>query len=81
MTMDTYKTKDLAEASYLLAKDTLLLDIERQGKICWFVFENKVECQKLANDFWFGNSTIQAKTFYESIQTLKNRIFSVVYEK
>lgn len=79
MIMDTYKTKDLAEASFLLAKDKTLKTIERQGKTCWFVFECKTECQKLTNEFWFGDSTIQAKSFYGSIQTLKNRIFA--YEK
>jgi hypothetical protein len=73
---NNYRTKDLAESSFLLAKGKQLLSIERQGKVCWFVYENKIECEELVNEFLFGNSTISAKTFYEAIQTLKHKIFS-----
>lgn len=74
--MERYKTKDLAEASYLLAKGKKLSAMEREGKVCWFSFENKFDCEALVNDFWFdNNSFIHAKSFYEAIQTLKKRIF------
>lgn len=71
-----YRTKDLAEAGFLLAKGNQLARTEREGRICWFVFENKEQCQKLVDEFWFGNSLVGAKVFYEAIQTLKNRIFA-----
>lgn len=74
--MDIYKTKDLAEASFLLAKGKSLQRIEREGRICWFIFPNELECKQLADLFWFGDSTVNGKSFYEAIQTLKNRIFS-----
>lgn len=74
--MDIYKTKDLAEASFLLAKGKTLQRIEREGKICWFIFLNELECKQLTDLFWFGDSTVNGKSFYEAIQTLKNRIFS-----
>jgi len=74
--MNEYKTKDLAEASFILASKVRLLTLTREGKICWFVFENKTLCEKLANSFWFNDAPIPSKSFYEAIQTLKNRIFS-----
>jgi len=74
--MDIYKTKDLAEAGFLLAKGKSLQRIERQGKICWFIFPNENECKQVSDSFYFGDSTINGKSFYEAIQTLKNRIFS-----
>ena len=75
--LDTeYFTRDLAEASFLLSKGKLLQRIEREGRICWFVFPDKSECERLSNEYWFGNSLIPAKSFYEAIQTLKNRIFA-----
>jgi hypothetical protein len=71
-----YKTKDLAEAGFLFTKNQRLISINREGKTCWFNFENKNECQELSKQFWFEDALIPSKSFYESIQTLKNRIFS-----
>lgn len=76
MENNLYKTKDLAEASFLLAKGKQLLILEREEKTCWFVFRGTEECEQLVNSFWFGNSTIQAKSFYDAIQILKNKIFA-----
>jgi len=73
---NTFKTKDLAESSFLLAKGKIVDRIEREGKTCWFIFKDNLGCQKLVNDFWFNNPLIPAKSYYEAIQTLKNRIFS-----
>lgn len=71
-----YKTKDLAEASFFLAKAIPLKRLERDGRICWFIFVDGVKCKRLSEDFWFGQATIQAKGYYDAMQTLKNRIFS-----
>ena len=73
---EDYKTKDLAEASFLFTKKQKLVSINREGKTCWFIFENKNECEELSKKFWFEDALIPSKTFYEAIQTLKNRIFS-----
>lgn len=72
-----YKTRDLAEASFLFTKNIKLFSIKREGKICWFLFENKKECENLSKQFWFQDALIPSKSFYEAIQTLKNRIFNV----
>lgn len=71
-----YKTKDLPESAALVYKNRQLLRIERQGKICWFVFDNKEECEKLSNDFFFGEFIVNARQYYEIIVRLKHRIFS-----
>ncbi len=76
METEKYKTKDLAEASALLTRSQKLIDIEREDKICWFVFENKRSCEKIATDFWFGICMVNAKNYYQAMVTLKNRIFS-----
>ena len=76
MKKDTYKTRDLAESSFLIAKGKNLRLIEREGKICWFIFDDKEICEQIANDFWFGDSIASAKAFYDAMQTLKNRIFA-----
>lgn len=74
--VETFRTKDLSEASLLLTKDNQLLEIERDGNTCWFVFEDRKACEELSNQFWFGKCLVNAKSFYEAMNTLKNRIFS-----
>lgn len=71
-----YKTKDLAEAGALIIKKLQLIEIEREGKICWFIFDNKQECEKLSNQFFFGEFLVNALEYHETLNRLKNRIFS-----
>lgn len=75
-TKEEYKTKDLAEASVLIVKEKKILRVERQDRICWFVFEDKEECEKIVNDFWFGDCLVNARDFQRAQNILKNRIFS-----
>jgi len=72
-----YSTKDLSEASLLLVKNQKLIRLDRQGKTVYFIFKDKRKCEKLSNDYWFGESLVNAKTYHEAILTLKNRIFSL----
>ena len=74
---DVYSTRDLAESSLLLVKNQKLLRLEREGKTVYFVFAGEANCEKLSNQFWFGECPVNAKTYYEAIQTLKNRIFAI----
>jgi len=74
-----YSTKDLGEAGVLIVKDQKLLRIDRKGKTCWFVFEDKEECERLSNQFFFGELQINAREFYDALNRLKQKIFS--YEK
>lgn len=76
---DFYKTKDLPESAALLYKNQQLIRIDRQGKVCWFVFANKSECERLSREFFFGELTVNARQFYEVVVRLKHRIFS--YER
>lgn len=73
---DTYVTKDLAESALLLSKDQKLIRLDRQGRVVYFVFSDKKACQELSNQFWFSECLVDAKRYYESMTTLKNRIFS-----
>ena len=76
METEYYRIKDLAEAGALIVKKQQLVEIEREGKTCWFVFENKQECEKLSNQFFFGEFLVNARDYYETLNRLKNRIFS-----
>lgn len=71
-----YSTKDLGEAGALIVKGQKLIRMDREGKICWFVFEDKEICERLSNQFFFGELYVNAREFYEALGRLKNRIFS-----
>lgn len=75
MNMQEYKTKDLAEASALIASGKLLKRIDRDGRICFFIFDDKSGCEKVSNEFFFGKLLVNARDYYENMNRLKNRIF------
>jgi hypothetical protein len=72
---ELYRSKDLPSCAFLIAKGEILESVEREGPICWFVFQDRKNCEKLTDDYWFGKATVSAKKFYESIQAIRNRIF------
>ena len=76
MNESSYKTRDLAESAALLLKGQKLINIERFGKTCWFVFANQNECRKISSEYFFGEVTVNAHTFYQALTKLKNRVFA-----
>lgn len=73
---NTYKTKDLSESAALLIRKQHLVEIQREGKICWFIFEDLQNCKKISNEFFFGELMVNAREYYQAISRLKNRIFA-----
>ena len=71
---DEYLVKDLYEASFLYAKEIKLLGLRDAGKYLWFVFENKKECESLANDYWSGNATVNAKKLTDAKQKKQAKV-------
>ena len=71
-----YKTKDLAEASALILQKQQLIRIDREGSICWFVFDDYNTCVDKSNQFFFGELLVNAREFHEAMARLKNRIFA-----
>lgn len=70
-----YKTKDLPSASFLVTVGKKLIEIERIDGKCWFIFAGD-DCEQLVNEFYFGHSYSQLKSFYDAMQSLKTRIFA-----
>lgn len=77
MNKDSYTTRDLAEAAVLLLKNFNLLNINEADGICWFTFENKEKCEELSKNFFYGNVSVNAKSYHEAITRLKSRIFEI----
>lgn len=71
-----YRTKDLAEASFLYASNKKLIRVENDNGKIWFIFDDKASCERLANSFWSKDAIVNAKEFSDAIRTLKDIIFS-----
>lgn len=74
--MNEYFTKDIGEAAALLCKGAKLLRLQREGHFFWFVFSDKDSCQSLSNEYWFDQLLVNAKTYQDSLRTLKDRLFA-----
>lgn len=70
-----YRTKELYFASVLYALDIKMTDFIRDGRVCWFEFEKKAECEEVYKKFIAKDLQINAKKYEESIRTLKDLIF------
>ena len=76
MKNEYYKTRDLAESAALLINNQQLIELERQGKICWFYFADLDQCTVLSQKFFFGELMVNAREYHQAITRLKNRIFA-----
>lgn len=72
-----FESRSLDESGFLLARGKVLESVEREGLICWFVFQDKESCEKLVRQYRFGTSdNVNAREFFEAVQKLKSLIFS-----
>jgi len=76
MNREVYQTKDLYEASALYALNLRFLGLKREWPFCWFIFEDKDNCQQIADEFWAKKLKVDPKCYAEAIRTLKDRIFA-----
>lgn len=71
-----FKSKDLYLAAYLYAEKQELVRVDRASGICWFVFTDRDQCERIANTFWSGKGICYGKAYADAIRSLKDRIFS-----
>lgn len=76
ISLKTYKTKDIFEASFIYSKKPSFLGLELGGQYYWFVFANPQECERLSADYWSGKAEGNIKDFVDSNKTLKDLVFS-----
>lgn len=72
---NSYRTRDLYFASVLYALDTKLINLTRDGRICWFEFEDKEHCLEVYRRFISKDLLVNAKAYEEAVRTLKDLIF------
>ena len=72
-----YQTSDLGLAAALLSRAARLEAINREDpRRAVFVFALKPSDQTVLDDFWNGRLLVDARTYFDSIKTIKSRLYS-----
>lgn len=74
--LDEYATRDLGEAATLFCKQAKILRFQKQEDYFLFVFSDKDLCEKVVSNYLFGECLVNAKTFYDALRNLKDRLFT-----
>lgn len=69
------EVKDLYLAGYLFASGLPYKDMRRDGKTCWFRFDDRDRAEKLQQEYIVGTGMINAKSYSDSLRTLRGIIF------
>lgn len=70
-------TFDLGAAASLATMGFELVSLDKTNpKKVQFNFRRKVGIEKVVDDYWTDHLKIKARTFFDNIKMLKNRIFS-----
>ena len=70
-----YLTRDIGEATALVATGLPMRDIQWKNDTAFFIFRDPKRCEDLAREYYFGNLTINARIFYETIRTVKRKLY------
>lgn len=73
--LNMHETKDIGEASALIASGQYLLDTSKEGTHLNFLFDNSENISnKLSDEYWFGNLVVNARQLVEAMRYLKRKI-------
>jgi hypothetical protein len=70
-----FKTKDLGEASGLVASGVEFIGLKPSDHFYWFVFKKETG-ERASKAYWSNELMVDAKTFWSTMQSLKDRLFS-----
>ncbi len=71
------QTTDLALAAALQAAGVKLVSVDKTNRRrAVFVYQNSHDVQQLINNFWSGDLLLDARTYFESIKKIKDRLYS-----
>jgi len=70
-----FRTRDIGEAAAILASGVEFFGLEQGKGFYWFVF-NREKATEVSNNYWSGKFIIAAKTYFDCLRTLKDRLFS-----
>ncbi len=72
----SFKTRDQQIGSLLCAVGQKLKSSTWTDGICWFSFENEESCENTVKKYYAGEITVNARTLFESLNTIKRILYS-----
>lgn len=78
MGKDTYRTRDLFEASFLYMSRLKFLGLVEDGNSTafYFEFQDRVRAEMLSNAFWAKTARANVREFCDAFRTLKDALFA-----
>ncbi len=74
---NTLKTTDLGQATALYTAGFEIKEIDKTNpKRSEFVFLNEDGIEKTINDWWNDKLIVKARSYYDNMKMLKNRIYN-----
>lgn len=71
-----FETRDLYCAAFVYSSGGKFQGIRREGRICWFCFEDKALCEQLQRKYFDKTGSVIGKEFADAIRTLKDLVFA-----
>ena len=72
-----FRTFDLGVCAALVSSGFQLASLDRSNpKKCEFLFENRLDIGTIAEDYWADKLKINARTFFDNVRAIKNRLYS-----
>ncbi len=76
-TNDYYFTYDLGCSSALISAGFELVSLDKTNpRKVQFIFRREVGIEKVVDEYWADRLEVKARTFFDNIKMLKNRIYS-----
>lgn len=72
---EPFVSRELYFSAVLYSLQIKLLDVKKEDSTCWFYFENKQRCEEIRRKFIAKELQIDAKSYEESIRSLKDIVF------
>ena len=74
---EQFQTADLGLATALCCIGYKLITLDKQDKRkVSFIFKREVGIDKDSNDYWADYTEVKARSYFDNLRTLKNRIYS-----
>ena len=75
--MNYFYTFDLGCSAALISADFELVSLNKQNpRKVQFIFRRKVDIEKAVDNYWANKLKVKARTFFDNVKMLKNRIYS-----
>lgn len=63
-------------AAAFTAAGAKIIEVEKEGRISWFIFEGLDECIALSKRYLFGDLSVNARLFKQALDQLKSVVNS-----